>query len=440
MTKLGGDRALGNALGVTGFCGLSTLVVLRMPALRVGYSNPGGRIVVETSATLIAGFGALLLYSRYRRTRHLRELLLVHAMAVFCLTPLALVARAASLGHAAHFDPEAAHAARSVGALLLLAAALVSPTRPRRVVRPARDLTGLAAPVATAWLLVLALDWQQLGLASQLVSLACYAIAALSFTREAARDCDDFLGWLGAAAVIGAWAQINYFWSPTFYPDRLSLADLLRLAFLVLLLTAAVREIQGHWTAQTAAAAYSERRRLARDLHDGVIQELGYIRARAAHAHASHDGPFAQEILAAADRAVDEARLSIHALTAHPSETLSVTLQRAAVEVSDRYDVAAHVDVDSQVSVSAARRDALVRIVREAVSNAARHGKPCGVEVTAGDGELTVRDDGRGFDPDASRRQGSFGLASMSERAASVGAVLQITSAPDCGTTVRVTW
>ena len=150
--------------------------------------------------------------------------------------------------------------------------------------------------------------------------------------------------------------------------------------------------------------------------------------------------PFAREILAAADRAVDEARLSIDALTAYPSEALSVTLQRAAVEVSGRYDVATHVDVGSHVSVTPARRDALVRIVREAVSNAARHGAPRGVEVTAADGELTVRDDGRGFDPAASRRHGSFGLASMSERAAAVGAVVQITSAPDCGTTVRVTW
>jgi signal transduction histidine kinase len=316
----------------------------------------------------------------------------------------------------------------------------VSPTHVRRVVRLAPDVAGVAAVVVTVALLILVLDWQPLVLAAQLVTVASYAIAAVAFTRDAVRDGDDLVGWFGAAAVIGASAQVNYFWSQTLYPDWLSLADMLRLTFFVLLFASAVREIQSHWTAQTLAAAYSERRRLARDLHDGVVQELGYIRARAARAYASHDEPFAQEILAAADRAVDEARLSIDALTAYPSEALSATLQRAAVEVSGRYDVATRVDVGSHVSVTPARRDALVRIVREAVSNAARHGAPRGVEVTAADGELTVRDDGRGFDLTTSRRRGSFGLASMSERAASVGAVLQVTSEPDCGTTVRVTW
>jgi signal transduction histidine kinase len=440
VTNVGGDRALRRTLVVAALGGLATLAVLWAPALRVGYPNPGGHVVLETTATLIGGLVAVLLYGRYCRTHRLRELLLVHALAVLSLSPLVSAASAASLGDAAGFDADAALVARFAGALLILAAALVPPTRVRRVVRLAPDVAGVGATVVTIALLILVLDWQPLVVAAQLVTLACYAIAAVAFTRDAMRDGDDLVGWFGAAAVIGASAQVNYFWSQTLYPDWLSLADMLRLTFFVLLFASAVREIQSHWTAQTLAAAYSERRRLARDLHDGVVQELGYIRARAARAYASYDEPFAQEILAAADRAVDEARLSIDALTAYPSEALSATLQRAAVEVSGRYDVATRVDVGSHVSVTPARRDALVRIVREAVSNAARHGAPRGVEVTAADGELTVRDDGRGFDPAASRRRGSFGLASMSERAASVGAVLQVTSEPDCGTTVRVTW
>ena len=69
----------------------------------------------------------------------------------------------------------------------------------------------------------------------QLVTLACYAIAAVAFTRDAMRDGDDLIGWFGAAAVIAAWAQVTTFWSQTLNPDWLSLADMLRLTFFVLL-------------------------------------------------------------------------------------------------------------------------------------------------------------------------------------------------------------
>jgi signal transduction histidine kinase len=448
VTKVGGDRALRHALVVASLAGLATLIVICAPALRVGYREPGGRIVLETTATLIGGLVAVLLYGRYQRSRLVRELLLVHAMAVLSMTSLVLAA-GSGFRDATGFATNPVPVARTVGAVLIFSAALISPTRARRAARPAHDLTGVAAVVATVSLISLLLGGRAPGLlvaggaaslAVQVATLGCYLIAAPAFIRTAARDGDDLVGWFGAAAVIGAAAQINYLVSQVRYPDGLVLADLLRLTFFVLLFASAIREVQRHWSAQAAAAAHSERRRLARDLHDGVVQELGYIRSRAARAHASQAGPFAQEILAAAERALDEARRSIDALTSCPSEALSVTLQREAVEVSGRYDLTTHVDVAPYVSVTPARRDALVRIVREAISNAARHGAPRGVVVKAADGELTVRDDGRGFDPAASRHHSSFGLVSMSERAASVGAVVQITSAPGCGTTVRVTW
>jgi signal transduction histidine kinase len=90
--------------------------------------------------------------------------------------------------------------------------------------------------------------------------------------------------------------------------------------------------------------------------------------------------------------------------------------------------------------VSPAQRDALGRILREAVSNAARHGAPDAVWVSLGEAELIIHDDGRGFATEGDRRPGAFGLISMRERAAGVGGALAIASAPGDGTTVRVTW
>jgi signal transduction histidine kinase len=92
--------------------------------------------------------------------------------------------------------------------------------------------------------------------------------------------------------------------------------------------------------------------------------------------------------------------------------------------------------------VPPATREALVRIVREAITNAARHGKAtvARVELSNGRGiRLRVTDDGVGFDPLAVRSQGrGFGLTSMDERTRQLGGSLRIESSPLHGTTIDV--
>ena len=86
------------------------------------------------------------------------------------------------------------------------------------------------------------------------------------------------------------------------------------------------------------------------------------------------------------------------------------------------------------------RQQQLLRIVREAVTNAARHGKAevVHVEFKNGNGlRLRIRDDGVGFDP-TTARPGGFGLRVMRERARSIGGELTIDSRPDLGTEVEV--
>lgn len=83
-----------------------------------------------------------------------------------------------------------------------------------------------------------------------------------------------------------------------------------------------------------------------------------------------------------------------------------------------------------------------LQIVRECVSNAIRHGQAARIEVslrkTDAGAELTVRDNGRGFDLAAARTRGGSGLANLASRAAEIAAHLEIDSSPGKGTGVTL--
>jgi signal transduction histidine kinase len=177
----------------------------------------------------------------------------------------------------------------------------------------------------------------------------------------------------------------------------------------------------------------AERRRLARDLHDGALQELGWVRS------ALLRGATAGELLPAVDRAMAGLHDAIAAKTSAPDEPLALALTRAVHGVGDRLGVPITLTLDEAVVVAPAVRDELMGVAREAVTNAARHSGSPTVQVTLSDGRLTVGDDGHGFDPTYGR-PGGFGLTSMRERADAIGAALTITSAPGHGTCVEVTW
>jgi signal transduction histidine kinase len=174
------------------------------------------------------------------------------------------------------------------------------------------------------------------------------------------------------------------------------------------------------------------------------VQELGYIRAES---HALLTGsPHASRIIAACDRGLDEARSAVSALgRTADEEPFGFTLHRAAREIAERYRINLEVDLDDSIAADADQRHALMRIAREAVSNAVRHGKAerVWVRLSRNDGErrLTVEDDGSGFDVDAMMAAGSgYGLTSMRDRARGLPGALRVESQTGKGSVVTVAW
>jgi signal transduction histidine kinase len=194
-----------------------------------------------------------------------------------------------------------------------------------------------------------------------------------------------------------------------------------------------------------------ERNRLARDLHDAVVQKLfGVVLA-------------AQSATTLFDRDPDAARGQLEWLRELTQDaiqelrSLIFQLRPAAVE-SDGLAAALekHVQVlrrvhrqDIGLEVTGEPRlrpgvdEEVFRIAQEALHNALKHAAADRLDVRLEEGEhellLSVRDDGLGFDPTASdHRSRRLGLTSMEERASSLGGTLAIESTPGAGTTIRL--
>jgi signal transduction histidine kinase len=241
--------------------------------------------------------------------------------------------------------------------------------------------------------------------------------------------------------MLGAFARLNYFLFPSVYTHFVYTGDGFRLAFDVALLVGGLREIRTYQRGLAERSVLEERRRIARDLHDGLAQDLAFITAQTrALGRAADAPPRLERIASAAERALDDSRAAIAALTRRLDEPLDEALARSAHEIAERCGIRVELGLEPDIDVPPAMREALARIVREATSNAARHGGAQRVTVglTREDGlRLTVSDDGAGFDPESKYRAG-FGLISMRERAEALGGRLNLRSRPGAGTTVEV--
>jgi signal transduction histidine kinase len=185
-----------------------------------------------------------------------------------------------------------------------------------------------------------------------------------------------------------------------------------------------------------------DRRRLARELHDSVIQELAYIRAEC---HRLPADATSERLIAACDRALDESRAAVHALGRPSAEPLGFVIHRAARELADRYKVDLEVDVDDSITADPEQMHALMRITREAVSNAVHHGKADRVQVQlthdGGERRLAISDDGSGFDVQAAvLSKAGYGLVSMRDRATMLPGSFDVMAEEGSGSVVTVRW
>ncbi|HEU5470136.1 MAG TPA: GAF domain-containing sensor histidine kinase [Actinophytocola sp.] len=193
-----------------------------------------------------------------------------------------------------------------------------------------------------------------------------------------------------------------------------------------------------------------ERNRIARDLHDAVTQKLFSLRltAEAAATLLTTEPARAGAELATVRRLAAEAVAELRAI---------VVGQRPVDLAGDELDVALRKQVDllDRVHEPAVRfvgaavprlpddaRQVIFRVAQEALHNALRHAEASevGVDLLCRKGfvVLEVTDDGRGFDPASAAAAGRLGLASMRERARTVGGQITVASAPGAGTTVRL--
>jgi signal transduction histidine kinase len=190
------------------------------------------------------------------------------------------------------------------------------------------------------------------------------------------------------------------------------------------------------------AAVRREREGMARDLHDGLAQELAFIvtQTRRVAARDDRGDETLAAITSAAQRALDESRALIGGLRSGEDRPVDIAVAEAAEELAHRTGASVRVAAADGVVLPPATRDALVRIVREGVTNAVRHAQASDitVELTGGPGiRLRIADNGVGFDP-ASAARGGFGLTSMRERARAAGGDLQCLSSPGAGTQIEV--
>jgi signal transduction histidine kinase len=270
---------------------------------------------------------------------------------------------------------------------------------------------------------------------------ALLVYAAVGFVQRQRAEGDRVTGVVALAMILLAGASFANLLAGELAPGRIGAGEALRtLAFGLILAAAVIRERQVH-ARISKATALAERRRVARDLHDGIAQDLAFI--------AAHGPRFVEElgddhpVVIAARRALAISRSTISELSDTGSATAHEALEAVAQELSTRFDISVAVNAELAGDLEPNERENLTRIAREAIANAARHGGARNVVVslrqTRTGVALRVVDDGCGIaGPDLVPAPEGFGLRSMRERAAALGGELNVRQPRLGGTELEV--
>ncbi|CAN7275738.1 MASE4 domain-containing protein [Trinickia sp. LjRoot230] len=201
----------------------------------------------------------------------------------------------------------------------------------------------------------------------------------------------------------------------------------------------------------SSSAREQEKRRIARELHDGLAQTLATLRleldrfAEKLSAASSVPDPHLADMRGLADEAVASTRRIAADLRPAMLDDLGLAaaVQWLVQSFSQRYGIdCALVLEPDEFDLDEPYASTAYRIVQEALANVARHAQASHVEISVIREEaqiaLRISDNGIGFDLSARRKPDSFGLAGLRERAYLVAGQLSIETSPGRGTTIDV--
>lgn len=462
--KRGLTQKSGLIVSVVAAAGLSlTLLFNTVPALAPAYQNRALHVAKETAAALVLLLLAALLYGRFRRSGSLVDLLAMAAAFVLAGKNLVFSVLSAILTETSGAATTWRTTGTGMVAAALLAAAVLLPQRTIDDRRKALWITAvgclsiLAALTAISGIFdfpgaftdepesaadIRLLSQSAFLLGADIGAFILFMVAGVAFARRATVDRDELKLWLAVGAIIASIGYLNYALFPSSYTDFVYAGDLFRVAAVVAWAIGLVRATSSYQSAYAETAVLEERRRVARDLHDGVAQELSFISSQMHWLRREPDDHEASsQIMESVERALDESRGAISALSRPLNEPLHTTLEHSAKEIATRFGARLELDLDRRVIVPPAWEGALPRILREAVANAVRHGRARNVAVHLRNGDrnsLTIDDNGEGFDPSKPQSANSYGLISMRERTEALGGEFTISSQPGRGTTVEI--
>jgi signal transduction histidine kinase len=222
-----------------------------------------------------------------------------------------------------------------------------------------------------------------------------------------------------------------------------------------------LRDVTEQWQAQQQVveeqrkvAQLQEREHLARELHDGIGQILGYVSIQAQSALAwmkkgktDRAGPVMERVAEVAKDAHADIRESILALRTGLEKrksfvpSLKSYLERFQQNFGIRTELSISPGIDDSTFAPEVEAN-LLRVVQEALTNSRKHSDAqslnVSVELDTKSALISVTDDGKGFDPAGAGCDGHFGLVFMRERIAQIGGSLTIESAPNAGTVLRL--
>jgi len=429
-------------VGLAVAVGVASATVAAVDFVNPAHSvNPGERGAIEMAITLSAILTAGLLVATFRHDRRLSELLLLCALAAVSLVDFVYFAvPALAGGQGPEFNGVAALASNVVVSLAFAAAALAPG---KAIPRRRRRLVGISiAAAAGVVMLALGLEQFQDTLAIRAFSAAVLLVSALAFLRRA-RHGETGCGLLAAASFLLAAARLQYLSMTGVAAGWVTPREGLRLAAYAILLASAYWQYSKARRAQAGAAISLERERIARDLHDGLAQDLACIAAQGQRLGIELEPE--HPLMVAAQHALATSRGVIADLSASSAPDIEAALRLIAGELEHRYSLRVDVQIKPATAhagdqdLGPSGREHVVRIAREAIVNAAVHGAARHVDVVlqreGRDLVLCVSDDGCGIE-DAPRS--GVGLRTMRDRAASLGGELSARRLAGSGTELKL--